>query len=142
MAFVKPLKVFLSYSHGDNPKLFREFRNQLTSLEDDHVIKVWTDREITAGQYWDREIKTGLNECDLFIALTSSSFNASGYIRGIEMQKAWERYTGGQCRIIPIMWSKWRPTEQFSALQFLPGLDHDVASAKNRANILYNIVEA
>src|SRR5437016_5475997 len=98
MEFKPPLKVFLSYSHRDDPNLFGEFRNHLTALEDDGLVKVWTDREITAGLDWDSEIKTGLNECALFIALTSASFNASGYIRGIEMQTAWTRHNTGECR--------------------------------------------
>jgi len=93
MGFAPPLKVFLSYSHDDDPKLFREFRNQLTALEDDRLIKVWADRDnISAGRDWDREIKKGLNDCDILLALTSASFNASGYIRGVEMQTAWDRH--------------------------------------------------
>jgi hypothetical protein len=141
MGFEKPLKVFLSYSHADDPALFREFRNQLMALEEDEIIKVWSDRDISAGSDWDREIKTGLEECDLFVALTSASFNASGYIRGIEMQRAFERYTAGRCRIIPIMWRQWRPPERLRALQFLPGLDQDVTNAKNRDDVLYRLIE-
>jgi hypothetical protein len=139
MGFEKPLKVFLSYSHADDPNLFREFRDQLTALEDDEIIRISSDRNITAGLDWDREIKAGLNECQLFLALTSASFNASGYIRGIEMRTAWDRYLSGQCRIVPIMWRQWRPPERLRALQFLPGLDHDVANAKNRDDVLYHL---
>jgi hypothetical protein len=141
MGFTKPLKVFLSYSHSDDPKLFREFRDQLTALEHDDVIDVWSDRDITAGLDWDREINKGLTECDLFIALTSPSFNASSYIHGVEMRTAWDRYAGGLCRIIPIMWRKSRPPDRLRALQFLPGLDHDVASATNWNDILCDIIE-
>src|SRR5216683_2671990 len=100
MGFEKPLRVFLSYSHRDDPELFREFRYHLTSLEDDKVIKVWSDdRDISAGLNWDQEIKKELSECAVFLALTSASFNASGYIRGVEMRTAWERHEAGQCRI-------------------------------------------
>lgn len=140
MGFAPPLKVFLSYSHDDDPKLLREFRDQLVALEDDRIIKVWADRDnISAGRDWDREIKNSLNDCHIFLALTSASFNASGYIRGVEMQTAWDRHNAGQCRIVPIMWRQWRPPERLRALQFLPGLERDVANAANRDDILYQL---
>jgi len=141
MHFEKPVKVFLSYCHHDDPELFREFRDQLTALEDDEVIKVWSDRDITTGMDWDREIKAGLSECDLFIALTSASFNASGYIRGVEMRTAWERHGSGQCRILPVMWRQWRPPERLRTLQFYPpDLNRDVANARNRDDVLYQLI--
>src|SRR5690242_5351314 len=102
MVFQKPLKVFLSYSHDDDPKLCQELKNQLQALYDDDIIQLWDDRIISGGQDWDREIKSKLNDCHLFIPLTSASFNASGYIRGIEMATAWQRHTAGLCRIVPI----------------------------------------
>jgi len=143
MLFSKPLKVFLSYSHGDDPRSFRQFRDQLTALEDDGLIKVWSDRQIKAGTDWDSEIKAGLCECDLFVALTSASFNASGYIRGIEMQTAWDRHIAGKCRILPVMWRQWRPPERLRALQFLPpGIDHDVANSLNQDDVLYQLIVA
>jgi hypothetical protein len=140
MEFKAPLKVFLSYSHGDNPKLFREFRNQLTSLEHDGVIKVWSDRDVSAGLKWEREIEKRLYECDLFLALTSADFNASDYISGIEMQAAWDRYDNGHCRIVPIMWRQWRPPDRLRALQFLPSLDRAVADARKKDDVLFQIV--
>ena len=140
MEFKAPLKVFLSYSHGDNPKLFREFRNQLTSLEHDVVIKVWSDRDVSAGLKWEREIEKRLYECDLFLALTSADFNASDYISGIEMQAAWDRYDNGHCRIVPIMWRQWRPPDRLRALQFLPSLDRAVADARKKDDVLFQIV--
>lgn len=139
MEFEKPLKVFLSYSHRDSPELFLEFRNHLVSLEDDGIIDVWWDRDITAGLNWDREIKDRLDQCGLFLALTSASFNASGYIRGIEMQKAWEYHDNGRCRIVPIMWRHWRPPERFRTLQFLPSLDCPVTAAENTDAVLLDL---
>ncbi len=141
MGFVLPLKVFLSYSHDDDPKLFQDFRNQLMALEDDKIIKVWADRDISAGRDWDREIKKSLNECHIFLALTSASFNASGYIRGVEMQTAWERHKAGECRIVPVMWRQWRPPEQLRTLQFLlDDLRQDVANAAKRDDVLYQLI--
>jgi len=140
MPFKTPLKIFLSYSHRDGPELFLEFKDQLGTLAKDGLVEMWSDRDITAGEDWDREIKTSVNDCDLFIALTSAAFGASPYINGIEMQTAWNRHTVGHCRIVPIMWRQWRPPERFRALQFLPDLDHDVANAKNRDDVLYRVI--
>jgi hypothetical protein len=141
MVFDKPLKVFLSYSHQDDPELGQEFRNHLTSLEDDGIIKLWWDRDITAGLEWDNEIEERLHESHIFLALTSASFNASGYIRGKEMKVAWERHETGKCRIIPIMWRDWHPPERFGALQFLPDRAHPVAASNNKDAVLRGLTE-
>jgi hypothetical protein len=134
MAFEKPLKVFLSYAHRDaedDPKLFQEFIDQLKSLVQDGLITRWDDRQITAGLSWDREIKEKLRSCDLFLALTSSAFNASDYIEGIEMRTAMERHEAGLCRIVPVMWRDWRPPKTFDALQF-PNRNSPVADAEKK----------
>jgi hypothetical protein len=104
------------------------------------LITVWSDRDIASSLDWDREINGRLNECDLFIALTSAAFNSTGYIRGIEMQTAWERHAAGQCRIVPIMLRQWRPPQRFRALQFLPSIDRAVADARKKDDVLYQIV--
>jgi hypothetical protein len=48
MPFRKPLSAFASYSHTDS-RLFREFRAQVKSLEQDGIIKVWQDGKISTG---------------------------------------------------------------------------------------------
>jgi len=48
-------------------------------LEDDGIIKLWADRDnIYAPRDWDREIKKGLNDCHIFLAVTSAGLNTSG----------------------------------------------------------------
>lgn len=147
MGFDKPLKLFLSYSHRDDldRSLFQEFRNHLMGLEDDGLIEVWWDREITAGTRWDDEIKSHLNESRVFLALTSASFNASRYVRDHELPLAWERYDAEQCLIMPVMWRKWDPpeTSRWRDFQFLNAPDKAVHSApeNERDDILCAIVE-
>lgn len=135
MRFSPPLKVFLSYSHRDNDDrdLFREFRNHLTGLEDDRLIRVWWDKEITAGTRWNDEIKARLAESQIFLPLTSASFNASKYIREEELPRAWAKYDAGECMITPVMWRRWDPPQKsrWSEVQFLYGPDRAVCSAQN-----------
>lgn len=103
------------------------------------MLQVWSDREITGGLNWDDEIGKRLRECQIFIALTSAAFYNSEYIRGVEMQAALRRHQEGLCRIVPIMLRSWRPPQELRALQFLPGLDQDVASAPDRDRVLTGI---
>ena len=93
---------------------------------------MWDDRKITAGLNWDSTIKEKVRNCDLFIALTSANFNASGYIEGVEMSAAWKRHNQGGCRIVPVMWRAWRPPAGLRSLQFLPSLDRDVVNSLNK----------
>jgi hypothetical protein len=141
MGFQAPLSTFLSYSHDDDPELFREFQKQLKPLVQDEVIGLWSDRDIAAGMDWNQEINQKVNECQLFLALTSPSFNDSPYIEGVEMKTAMQRHSAGECRIIPIMWRQWRPPRNISALQFLtpPGMKA-VASADKRDDVLCQVV--
>lgn len=147
MGFDKPLKLFLSYSHRDDldRSLFQEFRNHLVGLEDDGLIDVWWDREITAGTRWDNEIQSHLSRSRVFLPLTSASFNASSYVRDHELPLAWERYDAGECLMMPVMWRKWDPpeTSRWKEIQFLNAPDKSVRSApeNERDDILCAIVE-
>jgi hypothetical protein len=142
MFFEKPLKVFLSYSRQDAPELFLQFRAQLKSLEDDRLIRVWADRDISAGADWDQVIQARLRECDIFLALTSASFNSSNYITGIEVKTAFERQQQGVCRVLGIMWRSWRPPEKWRKAQFLTDLDTDVVNAKNPDEVMKRLIGA
>lgn len=140
MKFELPLKVFLSYSHRDDPELFVKFRNHLKSLEDDRIVKVWCDRDISVGDNWDNVIHEKLHECQLFLALTSDSFNASAYINGKEMRVAWDRHLAKECRIFPVLWEKWRLPERWRALQFVPSGTKDVIHSENPNESILTVI--
>jgi hypothetical protein len=140
MPFRKPLRAFVSYSHIDSG-LFREFKAQVKSLEDDGIVKVWHDRQISAGMKWDSTIRRKLDQAHLFIALTSADFNESKYIEGVEMKRAEERHLAGTCRLVPILLRNWKRPKQLDQYQFLPKPLRAVASTKNRADVWTAIVE-
>ena len=50
------LKVFMSYSHEDE-KMKTELDKALIMLKRSEKIDLWQDRELLAGQEWDKEIK-------------------------------------------------------------------------------------
>jgi len=136
MSFVKPPKLFLSYTRRDESDggyLLHEFRNHLRGLEDDGVIQVWWDKEITAGTQWNDEIQRRLEESQIFLPLTSASFHSVPYVRDEELPRAWTRYDAGKCLITPVMWRQWKPPEssRLGSVQFLNDVRKAVFSAKD-----------
>ncbi|WP_428385667.1 toll/interleukin-1 receptor domain-containing protein [Nevskia ramosa] len=104
------LKLFVSYSHVD-----KELKDRLTKhlrpLENENLIQVWVDHQITAGDDWDREIGKKLGEADIVLTLVSIDFINSKYCYDVELEKALERETEGKSRVIPVilrscLWNK------------------------------------
>lgn len=71
-------KVFISYSHKDTEHL-ETLEEHLTVFKRSGLISIWHDRKIIAGQDWEAEIDSNLEEADLILFLISSSFIASDY---------------------------------------------------------------
>lgn len=98
----KPLKVFFSYSHEDEP-LRKRLDGHLAALKRSGVGEVWHDRKITAGKNLDAEIDVHLRDSDLVLLCVSESFINSNYCYKTEMDVALERDKAGLCRVVPIM---------------------------------------
>ncbi|MEO6759705.1 MAG: toll/interleukin-1 receptor domain-containing protein [Saprospiraceae bacterium] len=67
-------KVFLSYSHNDQPLasfLARELGK--------HQIIIWSDDQIKPGEEWEDAISKALKEADLYMPLVSSAFLGSDF---------------------------------------------------------------
>jgi len=147
MSFVKPLKVFISYTRRDEGDglLFQVFLDHLRGLEDDGLIKIWWDKEIVAGTEWNAEIQARLMASQIFLPLTSASFHSVPYIREHELPRAWERHDAKECWITPVMWRQWNPPEssRLLSVQFLHDRKYAVCSAKDteRDGMLAAIVE-
>jgi hypothetical protein len=117
---ITPKKVFISYSHQDEPLknlLMLTFR----TLESEGYIKTWHDRMILAGQEWDETIRTHLESSELVLLLVSEAFLLSGYCRRVEMEIALRRLKQKKTYIIPIIllncdWKK----ELYAKLLALP----------------------
>ena len=114
------VNLFISYSHEDE-SYRKKLEKHLARLEDRGVINIWSDRKITAGTEWEKDIERNIESAHVIILLISSEFLASGYCSGVEMARAFEKHEAGEVRVIPVIlrpvdWSD----ERFAKLQVLP----------------------
>ena len=97
-----PLQLFYSYSHRDE-----EFRNELElhlwGLKRQGIVSGWSDRKISAGTEWSKEISRNLESAHIILLLISPNFIASEYCYDKEMTRAMERHDAGEARVIPII---------------------------------------
>ena len=94
--------IFFSYSHVDE-ELRDQLEKHLAILKRQGVIETFHDRRIPAGNDLDRSISTELERADVILLLVSPDFLASAYCYDIEMQRALERHSRGEARVIPII---------------------------------------
>ena len=115
-----PVKIFCCYAHEDEP-LLKKLKAHLRPLQRQGLVKVWYDRDISAGTDWEQQIKEQLNTAQIILLLVSPDFMDSDYCYGIEMKRAIERDEQGEARVIPIIL---RPVDivgtPFRKLQALP----------------------
>lgn len=79
-------QIFVSYSHSDREwleRLKKMLAPYLRMAETELVL--WDDRQLSAGQQWDVEIKAALAKAGVVVALVSSEFLASSYIMDNEL---------------------------------------------------------
>jgi hypothetical protein len=93
----------------------------LSILQRDGLIATWHRRQIIAGSVWQEEVDRHLNTASLILLLISSDFLASDYCYGNEMQRALQRHTAREARVIPILLRPcvWQ-SAPFAPLQVLP----------------------
>ena len=94
--------VFFSYSHADEP-LRDQLEKHLTMLKRQGVIETFHDRRIPAGNEIDSSISAELERADVILLLVSPDFLASTYCYDIEMQRALQRHSLGDARVIPVI---------------------------------------
>jgi TIR domain len=114
------VKIFFCYAHEDE-SLLKKLKSHLRSLQRGGLIKVWHDRDISAGTEWEQEIKAQLNTAQIILLLVSPDFMDSDYCYGIEMQRAMERHERGDAWVIPVILRRvyWEGAP-FGKLQALP----------------------
>ena len=116
---VRKPRVFLSYSHEDE-QYKRELDKHLAPLRNSGRAETWNDRKLEAGSRLNEIIQKELNESDIIILMISSDFLDSYYCHEIEMKKAVERESRGECKIIPVIVRAcmWDETELINFLAF------------------------
>lgn len=83
-------KGFISYAHGVDRRLFREFKKGVEK----YSTKVWdlfTDQDVPLGADWDDVLGKNINTCDFAILLLSQEFFNSPFIREKEFERFLER---------------------------------------------------
>lgn len=93
-------RVFISYSKHDNDYKVMLLKH-LTGLR--NKIITWNDRDILAGEQWDKRIKEELNNADIVLYLVSANSMATDYIQQIELPLIEQRCNEGDCLLIPII---------------------------------------
>ncbi|MGH3449661.1 MAG: TIR domain-containing protein [Haloechinothrix sp.] len=135
-----PLKLFLSYAHEDRD-LVTELRKHLAPLRHEQIVADWYDREVMAGQDWDREIRAQLESSDLVIVVVSADFVASDYAYGRELALALRLHDQGRLRLLPVIGRncKWQNLP-LARLQVLPEGAVPISSWDQRDDALVSVV--
>ncbi|MEM1185406.1 MAG: COR domain-containing protein [Planctomycetota bacterium] len=119
-AFWKP-RVFICYSK-ENIDQRKKLEQRLKILRNDgKLAEHWHDRMIDPGDRWDKAIKSGLDESDIFIVLTTDALLATDYVTEIEIPRAIELEGEGKLVIVSVilqdgLWS----TSELASRQVLP----------------------
>src|SRR5437016_417444 len=85
------ITIFVSYAREDE-NLCRELEKHLQLMQHQRLIKVWHDRNISAGTDWQQQMSEFLNTAAIILLLISPDFLASDYCYSIEMKRALERH--------------------------------------------------
>ena len=72
--------------------MVRRLAEQVAALRRSGTIQGWSDRAITGGQEWARQIDSNLEAADIVLLLVSADFIASDYCYDKEMARALEKH--------------------------------------------------
>lgn len=92
--------IFVSYSHKDE-QFREELEVHLAMLKREGSIDVWHDRRIVAGSEINSTIDVELEQSDIVLLLISPDFLASSYCFDVEVQRAMQLQSQGNCEVIP-----------------------------------------
>lgn len=133
--------IFCSYAHKDEN--FRlKLEKHLSVLKNLGEIRFWSDRKISAGSEWKKQIDSHLNSSQIILLLVSPDFLASEYITSIELKQAMERHETEDARVIPVIlrpchWEK----APFGKLQGLPKEGKPVTQWRNKDEAFLDVVK-
>jgi hypothetical protein len=78
--------VFISYAHKDKPMWLDLLMDHLDWIRKKN-IRIWTDREISAGSIWHDTIRDAIEQAKVAILMVSPKFFASDYITNQELSR-------------------------------------------------------
>lgn len=126
------LPVFISYAHEDDEHR-KDLEKHMSPLLRQKLLRMWSDRRISAGAQWATEIENALESARMILLLISADFLSSDYCNDIEVPYALRRNNEGRARAIPIIVrpADWEETP-LSTLQALPSDAKPVTLWENR----------
>ena len=135
---VKP-KLFISYSSQD-ARQHDQLLIRLKKLRTDGLVDTWSDRCLDPGVSWDQKIKQELLEADVVLFLVSAAFEATDYIRDIEVAEACARADLGRCVIVPVILEKcdWENTS-LAKYTALPSKAKPIRDVKPQRNAWHQV---
>ena len=115
------VKVFIVYARKDKQQ-FEDLSKHLRVLELTQKISIWSDRDIMAGELWDKAINDNLKQSDLILMLISPDFFNSDYVQQKEFDLAFQRFERGETEVLPIIIRpvSWLEDERLSKIQVSP----------------------
>ena len=137
------VEIFFCYAREDEA-LRLELEKQLQALKRQGLITMWHDRNINAGDEWEREIDKRLDSAQIILLLVSPDFMASDYSYSKEMMRAMQRHDAGEAIVIPIILRPvyWQGAP-FGKLQVLPTDAKHITSPiwPNQDEAFFNVAE-
>src|SRR5260370_10438538 len=135
------VEVLLCYGQKEE-QLLKKLKIQLKPIQREGLVKIWHDRDISAGKDWEQEIDKHLNTAQIILLLISPDFIDSEYCYSIEMKRAMERDKLGEVRAIPIIL---RPTDWHNTplgkLQALPKDGKPITTWRNRDTAFLDVAK-
>jgi tetratricopeptide (TPR) repeat protein/uncharacterized membrane protein len=135
------IEIFCCYAREDQP-LLDHLTKHLMLLQRQGLVSIWSDTNIDAGDEWEKAIHAHLDTAHIILLLISPDFMASDYCYSTEMQRAMQRHSQGDARVIPILLrhTLWKGAP-FADLHMLPKDAKPVASWPDKDEPLYTIAE-
>jgi hypothetical protein len=99
--------VFISYAHKDDQSWLNRLLSNLTWLQRDHGIEVWSDRDIAPGAKWHETIQNALDRAKVAVLLVSPEFLASDYVTNNELPQMLQ---AAESEGMTIFWIPVRPS--------------------------------
>jgi hypothetical protein len=133
------ISVFCSYSDKDR-SYQRELQAQLSVMQRENAIDLWTFDEITAGTEWQHQVDEKLKEAKVVLLLLSGNFFSSEYCV-YEMDVALRRQKAGDTVVVPILLRAcdWDHSE-LARLQVLPNAKKPISRWKGKRDEAWKIV--
>jgi tetratricopeptide (TPR) repeat protein len=113
--------VFISYSHKDE-----EWKDRLVThlrvLQMEHILDVWDDRRIGAGDDWYPEILDAMGRASVAILMVSADFLTSEFILGEEVPHLLQRREKEGLRVFPVIVKPcaWKRVKWLARMQVRP----------------------